>query len=223
MCALRALKIDPPEYLRFVKSMDSREEPFAAPRRSTLRPLTHKRLVALEDSAALFEASRRFRPPAGIALDSLRAMRGVSAPADAPAELSTSQSGSTLLVTRVAMPASGFSALEDTNALPGVSDACRARDTAWLGGTEPRAFVIGRGGHRGFTTGTRAPQAGGAARLTTLPGGRLTYARFTSQAATIEPSYSRAWPPPGRSRAVCSWGVSTSRRSWSMLPDAGLS
>ena len=163
MYALRALKIDPPEYLRFVKSMDAREEPFGAPRYSTLRPLTSKRLAALEDSAALFEASRSFRPPAGIALESLRAMRGVSAPANAPAAPPKSRPESTLLATRVAMPASGFAALDDTAALPGISDTCRARYTAWLGWAEPRAFVIGPGGHCGFTTGTRAPQAGGAA------------------------------------------------------------
>ena len=163
MYALRALKIDPPEYLRFVRSMDAREEPFGAPRYSTLRPLTPKRLAALEDSATLFETNRRFRPPAGIAPDGLRAMQGALTPANAPAAPLTSRSESTPPATRVAMPASGFAALDDANALPGISDACRARYTAWLGWAEPRAFVIGPGGHCGFTSGTRAPQAGGAA------------------------------------------------------------
>lgn len=161
--ALSVLKIDPPEYLRFVKSMDAREEPFGAPRYSTLRPLTIQRLKALEDSVALFEASRSFRLPAGITLESLRAMRGVLVSANAPAAPPTSQPESQLLANRVVMPASGFAALEDTNALPRVSDTCRARYTEWLGWAEPRAFVIGPGGQCGFTTGTRAPQAGGAA------------------------------------------------------------
>ena len=163
MYALSVLKIDPPEYLRFLKSMDAREETFGAPRYSTLRPLSNKRLAALEDSVALFEASRSFRLPAGITQESLRAMRGVSASANALAAPRTSQPESTLLAKRVAMPVSGFAALEDTNALPGISDFCRARYTVWLGWAEPRAFVIGPGGHCGFTTGTRAPQAGGAA------------------------------------------------------------
>ena len=167
MYALSVLKIDPPEYLRFVKSMDAREEPFGAPRYSTLRPLTNQRLKALEDSVALFEASRSFRLPAGITLESLRAMRGVLASANAPAAPPTSQPESQpesqLLANRVVMPASGFAALEDTNALPRISDTCRARYTAWLGWAAPRAFVIGPGGQCGYTTGTRAPQAGGAA------------------------------------------------------------
>ncbi|MFM1987970.1 MAG: hypothetical protein RJA99_927 [Pseudomonadota bacterium] len=163
MFALRTLKIDPPEYLRFVKSMDAREEPFGAPRYSTLRPLPNKRFAALEDSAALFEASRRFRLPAGIPPESLRAMQGVPVPANAPAKPPTSQPESTPPATRVAMPASGFAALDDANALPGISDACRARYTAWLAWAEPRAFVIGPGGRCAFTSGARAPQTGGAA------------------------------------------------------------
>ncbi|HSV47521.1 MAG TPA: PDZ domain-containing protein [Ramlibacter sp.] len=53
---------------------------------------------------------------------------------------------------------SGYARLDDIDAIPWVSNACRERYRNWLGQANPKAYAIGPSGRCGFSWGMRPPQ-----------------------------------------------------------------
>lgn len=150
MLALRmayALGVEPPAYLATLKKLVGTPEFMDGPKYWRTRPLGKERLEKLEESIKLWSDERKFFLPSGTQEELLltaysRALRAARKP-----EWVFSPEREPLLGAPQAAPsASQFAALENADAVPGVSAGGRDLYKAWLLKPFPRAVAISEKG-----------------------------------------------------------------------------